>query len=201
MEESGSNPIFSRRLRPGKIAEEHFTFKKKREGALTLSTDNQFLQLHPSLISNSQRSQDITTTFMTPFAGSYHSKELMLEATSPLGFFRGKCTLQLPLHYTVLPKVVDVAIIASKLLGKGGIGETPIDRPGIGTEFYDMREYQAGDDYRQVNWKATARSGNLMVNDRMREVGSSYYLVLEAYPPSTLIRIDSRVLFFRWRIL
>ena len=35
---------------------------------------------------------------------------------------------------------------------------------GIGTEFVGLKEYAAGDDWRKVNWKATARAGKLMTN-------------------------------------
>lgn len=38
-------------------------------------------------------------------------------------------------------------------------------QPANQTEFRDIREYVVGDDIRRVNWKATARTGNTMVND------------------------------------
>ena len=45
---------------------------------------------------------------------------------------------------------------------------------GAGREFDRMREYVAGDDFREINWKATARSGeprtNLYQSERSRDV-------------------------------
>lgn len=38
-------------------------------------------------------------------------------------------------------------------------------QPANQTEFRDIREYVVGDDIRRINWKATARTGNTMVND------------------------------------
>jgi len=35
---------------------------------------------------------------------------------------------------------------------------------GTGTEFESLREYQEGDDYRAINWAATARRGGLVTN-------------------------------------
>ncbi|HKT21899.1 MAG TPA: DUF58 domain-containing protein, partial [Nitrososphaerales archaeon] len=40
-----------------------------------------------------------------------------------------------------------------------------------------------GDDYRNVNWKASAREGELVVVEHMKEVGSSFLLVLDARAP------------------
>ncbi len=37
--------------------------------------------------------------------------------------------------------------------------------PANQTEFRDIREYVVGDDIRTINWKATARTGNTMVNE------------------------------------
>ncbi|MEM8736991.1 MAG: DUF58 domain-containing protein [Planctomycetota bacterium] len=40
---------------------------------------------------------------------------------------------------------------------------------GIGREFDQMREYVAGDDFRDINWKATARSGEPRTNQYQAE--------------------------------
>jgi uncharacterized protein (DUF58 family) len=85
--------------------------------------------------------------------------------------------------YSVSPRTLEVALTSSKLLGRGGIGESPVESPGVGTEFYGLRKYQPGDYYRQINWKATARRSELIISERMREGGGEFYLVLEAVSP------------------
>jgi hypothetical protein len=91
--------------------------------------------------------------------------------------------LRAKFEYSVYPKTLGVAVTSAKLLGRGGVGDIPIERVGVGTEFYDIREYQLGDDFRQINWKATARRGELMTSEHMREVGGACYIVLEAVAP------------------
>ena len=40
----------------------------------------------------------------------------------------------------------------------------PVRRPGTHTEFEHIKDYVTGDNYRTINWKATAKRGRLMVN-------------------------------------
>lgn len=44
-------------------------------------------------------------------------------------------------------------------------GLVPSRRIGVGTEFFEISPYVAGDDLRRVNWKASARSGMLVTNE------------------------------------
>ena len=121
--------------------------------------------------------------FKSPFAGEYKSNDVELGVTGPLGLFSSTCALPAKFEYSVYPRTLGVAVTSAKLLGMGGVGDIPVERVGIGTEFYDIREYQPGDDFRQINWKATARRGDLMTNEHMREVGGACYIVLEAVAP------------------
>jgi len=46
-------------------------------------------------------------------------------------------------------------------------------------EFDQLKDYVQGDDYRLVNWKATARKGNLMVNSYTDEKAQHVYCVID----------------------
>jgi uncharacterized protein (DUF58 family) len=50
---------------------------------------------------------------------------------------------------------------------------------GAGTEFESLREWGAGDDFRTVDWKATARRGKLMVAQHEVERSQSVMLLLD----------------------
>lgn len=50
---------------------------------------------------------------------------------------------------------------------------------GHSMEFEQIKEYVMGDDYRTVNWKATARKGNLMVNNYIEEKSQQIYCVID----------------------
>ena len=50
---------------------------------------------------------------------------------------------------------------------------------GAGTEFESLREWGAGDDFRAIDWKATARRGKLMVAQHEVERSQSVMLLLD----------------------
>lgn len=60
------------------------------------------------------------------------------------------------------------------------MGAHAVNRAGEGSEFHALREYQAGDAMRSVNWKASARSKTLMVNQRVLESQTLLTMVLDA---------------------
>ena len=179
--ESGSAlPPTKRKLYPGQSSNIEFSFVKKAARKAKISSDLPFLRLEPSKIRAQDSLTKVKAVFKAPFAGEYSSKEMRIEVTGPFDLFGANCAIPVKMEYVVVPRVIQVALTSVKLLGKSGIGEFPINKPGIGTEFYDMRTYQAGDDIRQMNWKATARRGELIVNEFAREVRLAYYIVLEA---------------------
>lgn len=50
---------------------------------------------------------------------------------------------------------------------------------GAGTEFESLREYQEGDEYRAINWSATARRGNLVTNLYQTDRSQPIMLVID----------------------
>lgn len=52
-------------------------------------------------------------------------------------------------------------------------------RIGHSMEFEHIKDYVIGDDYRTVNWKATARKGSLMVNNYVEEKSQPVYCVID----------------------
>ena len=67
-------------------------------------------------------------------------------------------------------------------------GTIPSKVSGIGTEFFSLREYEPGDDMKRVNWKATAHSNHLIVNEMEAERVTDVMIVLDTdvtfYEPS-----------------
>ncbi|MBO3699480.1 DUF58 domain-containing protein [Roseivirga sp. E12] len=58
-------------------------------------------------------------------------------------------------------------------------GVKKIRRIGNNMEFEQIKNYVSGDDYRKVNWKATARKGRLMVNQYQDERSQQVYSVID----------------------
>ena len=167
-------------LYAGRGSSSEFTLTKKGAGSAWVSSDLEFLKFMPAVIRGKDRKVKISAEFATQFAGEYVSKRIKILVSDPLELFSAECAVPFGLKYTVLPRLLEVAVTSSKILGKGGVGEIAVEKLGIGTEFYEIRSWQIGDELKHVNWKATARKGELMVNEFSKELGPEYYLILEA---------------------
>lgn len=81
---------------------------------------------------------------------------------------------------TVLPKSeelkeVKIKAMTPKILS----GINPVKQPGIGSQFYALREYTTSDPMKDVNWKASARAGELIVNQWERESISTVTFIFD----------------------
>ena len=165
-------------LQPGQESVEQVALTKNIGGSADIVSRTNFLEIKPGRVEG-QGSTLLRFTFATEYAGEYACSEVGITASGPLGLFSLCGSVPFDLKYVVYPRLVRVAAAAVRLLALGEIGETPIDLPGVGSEYYEMREYHPGDDVRRVNWKASARGGGLVVVEHMREVGSHLLLVLD----------------------
>ena len=57
-------------------------------------------------------------------------------------------------------------------------GVKKIRKLGHSMEFEQIKEYVRGDDYRTINWKATARKQDLMVNNYTDERSQQIYCLI-----------------------
>jgi len=78
-------------------------------------------------------------------------------------------------------------------------GETQTRSAGQGLEFYAIREHAPGESVRRVNWKASARSGRLMLNQYVNEAGGESVVILDSRassmvgtPPDTALAYSVR---------
>ena len=71
-------------------------------------------------------------------------------------------------------------------------GLVPSKRLGIGTEFFEISPYTAGDDLRRINWRASARLGMLVTNEYEGEQVTDVLVVLDcSYDASGLFDYDA----------
>lgn len=59
-------------------------------------------------------------------------------------------------------------------------GRFQVNRPGQGFDFFTLREYRSGDTMRSINWKATARRDDFIVNQRQVETHGEVTILLDA---------------------
>ncbi|MGB2393126.1 MAG: DUF58 domain-containing protein, partial [Poseidonia sp.] len=78
----------------------------------------------------------------------------------------------------IFPQIKDIeeAFLRSRT-PKMYTGATTLRTPGQGSEFYSLREYVPGDPFKNINWKAFARTGELMVNEKCRDAVTDLYLI------------------------
>jgi len=183
-EAAGPEPLsISKTLYPGESSHDDLRFLKRVGGEATLVSKVPSLRMTPTTFNARGSASEVSADFKTPFAGRYSSDVIELAVTGPLRMISNSCTLPAQVTYSVRPRVIETAITSARLLGKGGAGESAVESPGAGTEFYGIGEYHAGESYRHINWNATAKRGKPMTNEMMREAGGAYYLVLEAVSP------------------
>lgn len=96
-----------------------------------------------------------------PRRGDYAFGDLHLRWGSVLGLLRRQAPFPAAGPVKVYPNLVDVKkydlLLRKNRLWELGLRNTRL--LGAGSEFERMREYQPDDEYRKINWKATARRG------------------------------------------
>ena len=113
--------------------------------------------------------------------GEYHFGAVNALACSPLGLVRRRFRFSADTMVPVYPSFIQMRkyelLAISNRLTEFGIKK--IRRIGHNQEFEQIKEYVAGDDYRTINWKATARRGGLMVNNYQDERSQQVYALID----------------------
>jgi uncharacterized protein (DUF58 family) len=131
-----------------------------------------------------QRAQaSLTYHVRPPRRGDAHFGDLFLRVDGPLGLvrrtFRKPDTAQ---AVRVYPNLRDLR--RYDLLIRRGLEAQAAARPvrvaGASTEFERVREYLPDDEFRHINWKATARRGQTMVNQFESERSQNLVILLDA---------------------
>lgn len=113
--------------------------------------------------------------------GEYHFGAMHAFASSPLGLVRRRFSFDqgqmVPTYPSFLQmRQYQLMAISNRLTE---VGVKKIRRLGHTTEFEQIKEYVRGDDYRTINWKATARSNKLMVNQYADERAQHVYCLVD----------------------
>ena len=123
--------------------------------------------------------QELDFEFPSPPRGNYQIGPLILRARDPYGFYMVERKLG-PETLSVIPR--PERITGAQLRPRHVLawpGTIPSRSMGIGTEFYSMRKYVPGDDPKRINWKASARQNELIVNETEAERITDVMVVLD----------------------
>lgn len=113
--------------------------------------------------------------------GEYIFGKLNVFVQSPLGLVTRRFIFDEETTVIVYPSFMQMRKfqllgVANQMSEKG---EHRLRKIGASSEFEQIKEYVRGDDYRTVNWKATARKNSLMVNTFVDERSQSIICMID----------------------
>jgi uncharacterized protein (DUF58 family) len=113
--------------------------------------------------------------------GIYQFGDLQVLVTSFLKLVERRYTIEAQKDVAVYPSYLqmrqfEIMAISNKLTD---IGIKKIRKIGHSSEFDQIKNYVPGDDYRHINWKATARRGDLMINNYIDEKSQHLYCIID----------------------
>ncbi|WP_422861095.1 DUF58 domain-containing protein [Flagellimonas sp. W118] len=113
--------------------------------------------------------------------GVYSFGSVNVFAISPIGFLSRRYTFDQSQEVPVYPSFLQLQkydlIAFTNRLHEYGLKK--IRRIGHTMEFEQIKEYVQGDDIRNINWKATAKKNQLMVNQYQDEKSQPVYSVID----------------------
>ena len=116
-----------------------------------------------------------------PLRGHYSLGPVSLRFRNTFNLFAEEMMVDHRSDLIVFPPIRDVeeAIVRSRT-PKMYTGATTLRTPGQGSEFYSLREYVPGDPFKNINWKAFARTGELMINEKCRDAVTDLFILLDS---------------------
>jgi uncharacterized protein (DUF58 family) len=113
--------------------------------------------------------------------GEYNFGLVNVYASSPLQLITRKYRLGAVKTIKCYPSFLHLQEFTFKALSNNSLtfGNKKTRRIGHSLEFEQIKEYVSGDDIRTLNWKATAKSNQLMVNQYVEEKSQPVYLAID----------------------
>jgi uncharacterized protein (DUF58 family) len=147
-------------------------------------------ELAPSLHAGTRRMRvrlrphgtaEVTTTFVPSRRGRFEVTRLIVRTEGPLGLAARQRTIQQPDVIRVYPPFrsrdeAELRINRARILE---VGLRSAQGRGGGTEFDQLREYTVDDEFRRIDWAATARTGRAIVRTYRAERNQTVVCLLD----------------------
>lgn len=129
----------------------------------------------------------LTLGVAVPLRGDYNISRVDVRYEDPLGVFSVREVYHRDLSIHVLPAREDMRQGRIRpRIPKNRLGNISSRTVGVGTEFFSLREYRAGDRMRDINWKATAKKLEPMTNDYEGEMSGDVILIIDGFKGSNI---------------
>ncbi len=133
------------------------------------------------------RSSEETLEVSLPVFGSYWLAGSLLIREGHFGLFEDCLELGLSEPIKVFPLIEDVTPLARMVKAQFALGRHRSSQQShAGLEYIDVREAGPGDPLTDVNWKTTARTGSIWLNQRSSELPLDLVIMLDTFPSAAL---------------
>ena len=137
--------------------------------------------VHYNFSMKAGETQDLSYHLRPVKRGEYNFGKTNLFVSGPIGIFNRRFQFGDAYNVPVYPSYLQLHkfqlfAISNQLVDAG---LKLIRRIGHSMEFEQIKEYVAGDDFRTMNWKATARKGQFMMNNYTEEKSQQVYNVID----------------------
>jgi uncharacterized protein (DUF58 family) len=113
--------------------------------------------------------------------GAFALGPVLVRARDRLGFHAWEAQVGVRQPLRVYPTVETLRTMLAPLETQVFIGNQVSRARGDGIEFADIREWEPGDRRRRINWRASARRGELWVNEQHPERNTDVVLFLDTF--------------------
>jgi uncharacterized protein (DUF58 family) len=127
------------------------------------------------------QSQDLSYDLACTRWGGYRVGRLYLQTSDAFGLFRHEAVLDRRSPLKIYPSEEMVRKLVRPLETQVFSGNHVARQKGEGIEFADLRAFVPGDRVRHVNWRASARRGELWVNEHHAERSGDVVIFLDSF--------------------
>lgn len=155
------------------------TFAIEIQEELPVQFQERNFSMHTILHGNEK--QNIQYTLRPISRGEYQFGNTILFIKSKLGLVNRRIELATAQSVAVYPSILLMKQLELKTFTRIShhFGIKKLRRIGHSYEFEQIKNYVRGDDYRSINWKATSRRSELMVNQYEEEKSQQIFCILD----------------------
>lgn len=117
--------------------------------------------------------------------GRVHLKQIQIRSSFPFGLFSCGVTCRIPAEITVCPAVGrlrrDLWRGNPRIAAASSRERQTPDHHGQ-DEFFGVREYRPGDNYRSIHWRRSARTGDLVIREMAPVRATQLIVVVDPWP-------------------
>ncbi|MFZ1633582.1 MAG: DUF58 domain-containing protein, partial [Chitinophagales bacterium] len=130
---------------------------------------------------NPGKTLQIDYTVRPVMRGAYTFNNINVYATSKMGILSRRFVFPLTAVVPVYPSLIQMKEFELKTLSRISFfeGVKKMCRVGHSYEFEQIKKYVRGDDIRSINWKATSRVGDIMVNHYEDEKSQQIFCIID----------------------